>query len=213
MNDRNSANRATPEKLYTPVGRVSFPYVFEKNDYNDPPKYELTLLFPPGTDLTELKNAARAAVKAKWGDKVPKGLRSPFRDAAEKDGLDGYSPGWTFIAFRTTRRPGVVDANVQPIIDAEEFYAGCWARVTCNPYAYQRKGNCGVAFGLNNIQKMKEDESFQGGSRAEDDFAGGANDPNAYETAGEDDIFGDGQGFPPPLFDDGAGDMADDIPF
>lgn len=202
------------KKLYSPVGRVSFPYVFEKNDYNDPPKYELTLLFPPGTDLSELKNAARAAVKEKWGDSVPKGLRNPFRDAGDKNGLDGYEPGWTFVAFRTTRRPGVVDQHVQPIIDVEEFYPGCWARVTCNPYAYARKGNCGVAFGLGNVQKMKEDESFQGGSKAEEDFGPvteGAGNSGAYS---DDDIFGDGQGFPPPPARETAGyPVDDDIPF
>lgn len=202
-------NNGNEKKIYSPVGRVSFPYVFEKNDYNDPPKYELTLLFPPGTDLSELKNAARAAAREKWGDSMPKGLRSPFRDAGEKDGIDGYEPGWTFIAFRTTRKPGVVDKNVAPIIDPEEFYPGCWARVTCNPYAYARKGNSGVAFGLNNVQKMKDDESFQGGTAAEEDF-----DPvgdGQYESAPDeyDDIFG----APPPPSGDGGGYPADDIPF
>lgn len=186
--------------IYSPVGRVSFPYVFEKNEYNSPPKYELTLLFPPGTDLTELKNAARSIAKEKWGDRLPRGLRNPFRDAAEKEGIDGYEPGWIFVAFRTTRRPGVVDAKVQPIIDDEEFYPGCWARVTCSPYAYNRKGNAGVAFGLNNVQKMKEDESFQGGTAAEDDFEPVVNEANSYNGTADDDIFGDEETSEDPFF-------------
>jgi hypothetical protein len=86
----------------------------------------------------------------------------------------------------------VVDEDVQPIIDPEEFYPGCWARVTCNPYAYNRKGNAGVAFGLNNVQKMKDDENFQGGSKPEDDFEPVTTGGNGEAFVDDnDDIFGD----------------------
>ncbi len=67
-------------------------------------------------------------------------------------------------------KPGLVDASLQAIIEPSEFYAGCYARATINAYAYDRNGNRGVAFGLRNIQKIKDGDSFGGGSKAENDF-------------------------------------------
>lgn len=165
MSDQNK-----PVSLYTPVGRVAFEYVFEKNTYSDIPKYELTLCGLDPKDLAEMNKAVMEVVRKKWGNNIPKNLRSPFRDGSEKSDLDGFNPGEIFITFRTNRRPGVVDAKGHPLRSPDEFYSGCWARVTCNPYAYDRRGNKGVAFGLNNVQKIKDDEPFVGGPSVEDEF-------------------------------------------
>ena len=73
-----------------------------------------------------------------------------------------------------------------------EFYPGCWARVSTNAYAYEQKGNKGVAFGLINIQKLRDDDPLAGSAvKAESDFepvAGSSEDPDAY--SGDDDVFG-----------------------
>ena len=37
-------------------------------------------------------------------------------------------------------------------------------------FTYDTKGNKGVSFGLNNVQKVKDDEPLGNFSRAEDDF-------------------------------------------
>lgn len=180
--------------LKTPEGRVSFPKVFEKSTYSD--KFECTLVFPKDADLSILKAAALAAAKAKWGDKIPSGLRSPFRKVSEKPETYGedFDPECIFMGFRSqNRQPGIVDANVQPIIEQAEFYPGCWARISTNAYAYDNKGNKGVAFGLINIQKTQDDDPLAGSAiKAEDDFetiAGSANDPDAYNPD-NDELFG-----------------------
>jgi hypothetical protein len=64
-----------------------------------------------------------------------------------------------------------VDIQGNPITaeNPEDFYAGCWARASVNPYAFDKIGK-GVAIGLGNIKKLSDDESFEGFTSAEDDF-------------------------------------------
>ena len=70
-------------------------------------------------------------------------------------------------------KPGLVDADVQPIIDPTEFYAGCYAIASFNFYAWAHdEGGTGISAGLMNIQKVKDGEPFgAGNSKPEDDFA------------------------------------------
>lgn len=163
-------------KVITPTFRVSFPNVFRPAKpmagATGDPKYGLTMLFEKGEDLTKLKDAVKEACTEKWGadqSKWPKNLRSPFRDQGEKT-YDGYVEGAVFVNATSKQKPGVVDANLDDIIDESEFYAGCYARASINAFAYDTAGNRGVAFGLNNVQKLKEGEPLGGRARPEDDF-------------------------------------------
>jgi len=156
-------------KLMTPEFRVSFPAVFEPQDFNGKLTYSVTMLFPKGTDLTALKEAVKAAAEEKWGKKVPAGIRNPIRDGAEKAHLDGYD-GTMFIRASSKTKPGLVDQNCIEIIDQSEFYAGCIARATVLAFAYDQAGNKGVSFLLSNLQKVADGESFSSRSRAADDF-------------------------------------------
>ena len=134
-------------KIYTPKFRVSFPNVFEPRvmgeDPNGKKKYSLTMLFamaeikkdPAQMKLwEEMKKALMAAAREEWGDKIPKDLKSPFRDGKEKEQYDGYGEGIIFASASSTSRPGLVDRNNARIISAEDFYAGCYARATVNAF-------------------------------------------------------------------------------
>lgn len=160
--------------VMTPEFRVSFPAVFkpkrQKGDATSEPKYGLTMLFPKGADLSKLKAAAQEAVREKWGDKPPKNLRSPFRDQGEKE-YEGYEEGAVFVSASSKQKPGLVDRQRQDIIDETEFYPGCYARATIRAFAYDNNGNKGVAFGLNNVQKLRDGDPLGGRTRAQDDFA------------------------------------------
>ena len=162
------------DTVMTPEFRVSFPAVFkpkrQKGDATSEPKYGLTMLFPKGADLSKLKRAAEEAVKEKWGDKPPKNLRSPFRDQGEKE-YEGYVEGAVFVSASSKQKPGLVDRQRQDIIDETEFYPGCYARATLRAFAYDNNGNKGVAFGLNNVQKLRDGDPLGGRTRAQDDFA------------------------------------------
>lgn len=174
------------KSVTTPHFRVSYPNVFrpKKNELNGKDEYSVVALFPKGADLSALKAAAQAAIEAKWGTdkaKWPANLRSPFRDQGEKAKVDeitgkktlpaGHEEGAIFMNLKSSQRPGVVDQNVQDIIEDSQFYAGCWARASINAYAYDNKGNRGVSFGLGNLQKVKDGDPIAGRTKPQDDFA------------------------------------------
>lgn len=168
-------------KLVTPKFRVSFPCVFEAKSAFDgqPKRYSLTMLFDKAAlakDPEQKKlfdamiQAVKDAAREKWGDKIPANLRNPFRNGKEKEQFQGYGEGVVFVVTTSQTRPGLVNNQLQPIIEAEEFYAGCYARATVNAYAYEKMGNAGVSFGLHNIQKLGDGEPFSGRTKPEQDF-------------------------------------------
>lgn len=190
--------------VMTPKFRVSYPNVFKpkKNQLSGKDEYSVVALFPKGTDLSVLQKAAKEAIEAKWGPdkaKWPKNLRNPFRDQGERAKEDeatgklvlpaGYEEGAIYLNLKSSQRPGIVDQNVQDIIDESQFYAGCWARATVSCYAYDQAGNRGVAFGLGNIQKVAEGDPLGGRTRPQDDFAAidGAGEMSSKSTS---DLFG-----------------------
>lgn len=169
--------------IRTPIFRVSFPSVFEKSGppgtAPDKLKYSVVMLFdtreiakdPKQKALWEaMLKAAKDCAREKWADKIPAGLMSPFRDGKEKEQYEGYGEGVMFCTAKSERRPGVVDQQVQRIIDPEDFYPGCYAHADINPYAWSYMGKNGVAFGLQNIQKVKDGEPIGGGASAESSF-------------------------------------------
>lgn len=160
-------------KVTTPIGRLSFPALFKPETFEDggDPKFSATLLFPKGsTDLKALQDLAKEAAAKAFPNGLPPNFRNPFRDGdREKPGVDGYQ-NVIFVKFSSTRRPKVVDLNLQEILNQDDVYAGCWVRVSCGAYGYDKKGNKGVSFNLYNVQKVKEGESFGATSSPEDDF-------------------------------------------
>jgi hypothetical protein len=200
--------------IMTPNFRASYVKLLkaEKNNLNGKMEYSVVALFPKEADLAQLKKAALDACVKKWGadkNKWPQknpvtgqgGVRSPFRDQAERGKVSeetgqlvlppGYVAGAIFINLKSEQKPGVVDENVQDIIDPSKLYSGCWLRATVNAYAYENKGNAGVAFGLNNVQKMRDDEPIGGNrTKATDDFAPIAGAGPAAAVGGAGDLFG-----------------------
>lgn len=169
----------------TPKFRVSYPSVFKskKNDLNGKDEFSLVAYFPKGADLSELKKAAMEAMEEKWPDakKRPGNMRNPFRKHEEKFKVDektgqtvipqGMEEGGIFINLKSYKKPGLVDVNAQDIIVESDFYGGCYARATVQAAAYFNKGNAGVSFWLQNIQKMADGDPLGSRTRPQDDFA------------------------------------------
>jgi hypothetical protein len=170
------------------TGKVRFCYanVFEPTSMNegDTPKYNVCILIPKSDTKTLEKinkaiEAAKQAGKAKIADKsgkIPSTLKTPLRDGDEERGDDEAFEGHYFINANSTRKPSIVDRDLAPIMDKEEFYSGCYGRASINFYAYNVNSK-GIAAGLNNLQKLEDGERLAGGSSAEDDF-GGKNEYN-----------------------------------
>lgn len=172
------------DKVTTPFFRVAYPNIFKSktNDLNGKEEFSLVALFPKNADLSPLKASIQQVITVKWGSdksKWPTNFKNPLRDQGERGKIingkkvlpNGYEEGAIFVTLKSSERPGVVDQKLQPILDASEFYAGCWARATIRPYAYSQKGNNGTAFWLIHLQKTKEGDPISGRSKAEDDFS------------------------------------------
>ena len=159
------------DNVLTPEFRVSFPNLFKPRKANEQaePKYSVSMLFPKDADLSALKKAAEAAVREEWGDKIPKKLKKPFLDQGDYD-LEGYEAGNVLVRASSKQKPGVVDKDVQAIVDESEIYPGCYARATVRAFTYDVNGNVGVSFGLQNFQKLRDGDPIGGRSKPEDDF-------------------------------------------
>lgn len=147
--------------ILTPEFRVAFPAIFvPEAQEGKRPKYSLTMLYPKATDLTPLRDLVKAAILSRWPDKAsrPSGLKSPFNDGDAKDWAGFH--GHTFIRASSYQQPGLVDRQRQKVIDPERVYPGIWARAQLGAYTYDESGNRGVAFGLFNVQLLRDDEPF-----------------------------------------------------
>ena len=76
-----------------------------------------------------------------------------------------------FLNANSTQKPGIVDKDLNEILDPDEVYSGCWGRASINFYPFSVNGNKGIGVGLNNVQKLKDGEHL-GAARAsaESDF-------------------------------------------
>lgn len=166
-------------KLKTPIFRASFPHLFEAKamEEGQEAKYSIAMIFPKKDEsqLKELRAACIKVAKEKFGsdyDRLVKTgkLKMPFRDGAEKEHLEGYGEGTIFASATSKRRPGIVDHALERIHEADAVYAGCFCRASVTPFAFDVKGNKGVALGLNNVQKLKDGDRLDGGTPPENDF-------------------------------------------
>lgn len=164
-------------KVITGKVRFSYANVFEPKSINgSDEKYSTSILIDKKDTKTikAIRNAIEAAKQAgvsKFGGKIPAKLKEPLRDGDEEREDDENYQGKYFINANAKTKPGLVDSKGRPIIDPTEFYSGCYGYASITFYAFNSKGNKGVACGLNNLMKTDDGEPLGGRSRAEDDFA------------------------------------------
>ena len=163
-------------KVVTGEVRLSYAHIWEPSAIEgNEPKYSVSVIVSKNDKETlraikEAVEEAKEAGKGKWNGKIPPVLKTPLRDGDVERPDDEAYAGCYFFNASSKNKPGIVDENVQPILDQSEVYSGCYARVSVNFYAYNANGNKGVAAGLGNIQKIKDGDSLGGATRAEDDF-------------------------------------------
>lgn len=188
-------------RILTPEARLSFPAIWEPKDKIEKAKgreYSCNLLFPKGADLSALRKLAFDTVVAKFGPDKGKwapNLRVDWKTYLSRDGKDGWPfrdgdmveydgyAGNVFIkAGRAEKdgRPLVVAANLDPIIDQAEIYAGCYVRALLSCYAWHNAAfnTKGFSFALQGIQKIRDGEPFGARRATIDDF-------EPYEAASE----------------------------
>lgn len=158
--------------------RLSYFHGWEPTSINGgPERYSVSVLIPKDDKETvkAINDAIDAAIEegiAKFGSKKPNkaAIKLPLRDGDTEREDEAYAGHW-FINANSKTAPQIVDKAVKPILDRDEVYSGCYARVSLNFYAFNSNGNKGIACGLGNIQKIRDGESLGGRSSATDDFS------------------------------------------
>lgn len=158
--------------------RLSYFHGWEPTSINSgPERYSVSVLIPKDDKETvkAINDAVDAAIEegiSKFGGKKPNkaAIKLPLRDGDTEREDEAYAGHW-FINANSKTAPQIVDKAVKPILDRDEVYSGCYARVSLNFYAFNSNGNKGIACGLGNIQKIRDGESLGGRSSAADDFS------------------------------------------
>lgn len=145
------------------------------------PKYSVTILVPKSNTGAKaaidqaIAQAIEAGVSKCWN-----GVRPPQPAICVHDG-DGARPSdgqpfgeecrgcWVFTAA-SKKKPFVVDAQVQNIIDPTQVYSGMWGNVNVNFFPYNSNGKKGIGCGLNGVQKTQDGEPLGGRVTAQEAF-------------------------------------------
>ncbi len=186
------------QRILTPEFRVSYPHVFKAAQVQGKgePKYSITMLFPKKNDLSVIKLAIKHAKISAFGpnpDSWPENLASPVTDGDDPKHADkeGYKGHWVIKASSNAdNKPGVVDEDVQPIVDPSAFYPGCFARAQVFARAWEYMGKEGVHFILDHVQKTRDGKSFANKKSAAEVFNPiAASNSDTGNDDGEDDDF------------------------
>jgi len=173
-------------KVVTGKVRLSYAHIFTPQpDDNGVHKYSTAILIPKSDKETLRKiklavDAAKEGGKSKWGGKIPANIKLPLRDGDEEKPDDEAYAGHYFINATSKTKPGIAKPigkgpdgkrKFQEITDTTEVYSGCYAKASLNFYAFDAKGNRGIAAGLNHIVKVQDGEFLGGRASVQDDFA------------------------------------------
>lgn len=167
------------------VGEVRFSYVhvFEpmvNTATGEQGKYSVCIVFPKSDKATMkmVTDAVDAATKkgqsSKFGGKIPPKLAQPLHDGDEERPDDENFTGMMYFNASSKNRPGVrirENGSIREPMEDSEFYSGCWGAADVNFYPYDFAGKKGIAAGLNNVIKTRDDERLGGGQSADASFA------------------------------------------
>jgi hypothetical protein len=166
--------------LTLPTGRLAYPVVFEQkyNDLKKKDEWAVTILFDKKTaDLSKLKATIVQAAKNEFGANVDlktldlkRIIDGDLPNAKGEPRPDYYKGQWVVKAATRLKAPGVVDAQLNKILDPSEIYSGVYANVNVTVKAYSQP-NQGVTLYLNHLQKVKDGEPIAGGPQVKDVFA------------------------------------------
>lgn len=152
-------------------GRIVWPSLFTPRAFEpgDTPKYQCSLLIPKDDPQAKLViDEVQSIVKDKLGGKEIDARYFPIKDG-DKDDNPAYH-GHIEVRMKNTRKPGVVDQKLQPIIDPDLIRGGDVVNIDCGFFHYDKRYK-GVGCSLNNVQFIaKGDPIGAAAKRPEDVF-------------------------------------------
>jgi hypothetical protein len=181
------------DKVFTPKAILSYPTLYKPEAFKEgeKPAYSASLVFTVEAQkdpkFKAMKQAAYDAAVEMWGDKAKEILQNSKNPTFRTDSEEkGYPEGSMFINVRSYKKPGIVSVVPDPNNDGKpmkiteemastmgspfEMYPGAVVVASCNAVAYNHKGNKGVSFWLNNMQKVGDGDRLAGGMPADDEF-------------------------------------------
>lgn len=148
-------------------------------------KYGCTILLPKGSKQeAQVKEAIERAIESgiannKFTAAHTKSatFKRCIRDGdaeIESEGRPGHYKDMCFINASNGNQPGLVDESLQPIMDPNKFYSGCYCNVDINiaPFYHGESGSRGVGAYIQNAMFVRDGERLDGRQSAEDAFAG-----------------------------------------
>lgn len=180
---------------HTSPSRISYAKIFKpvKNDLSGKEEYSCMILVPKSDTKTvgALKQAIKMAIKGKFGDKQPNGLRIPLRDG-DKSGDGGVPSGSEagqapygdhyFFNCKNSRQPKLIDQKRRAVLDDNLIVSGDYVRVSVNAFGYDNKSK-GVSFGLNAVQLVRKGEPLGSSFNVNSAFEELPEQENVGETA------------------------------
>jgi len=175
--------RVLKTNMISPTG--TFQWVFldkpkvDKNNPEKEPFYSITLLMDKKDPkviekLDQMKSCIKDALEKRFGDKVPAKYYTPIKDGdveTDKEGNPAYPGSW-YIEAKNKEKPGLVDADREPILENSAVWSGCKGRLSLGFVGYDVAAKKGVTIYLNNVQLLDNSAPKMGGRKsAEEDFA------------------------------------------
>ena len=146
--------------------QLSYPNLFKARavDQGQTPKFSSVLIVDKKSPaIAQIKKINQAIIQNKWGDKDVQLKPLAMHDGEAKHPGDPQYKGKVLISASNTRKPGLVDRSVQPIIEEDAVYPGVYANVSLNLYPYDHRTAKGVAFGLQAVQIVRDGDRLDGG--------------------------------------------------
>jgi len=161
--------------------RLDWLFIFEVGAQG---KYGCCVILPKGSEQEKQVSAAIYKAKA-TGIAAGKFTEANTKSVSFKQCLrDGdleieteerpkhYAKSMFFNASNKNQ-PGIVGADLNPLMDKEKAFSGCYFNIDVNFYAYNHpKGGKGIGAGLNHVMLVKEGERLDGRKSAEEAFKG-----------------------------------------
>ena len=156
-------------RVKTGETRLSYCHIWEPTKNQNGAEVYSTMILIPKSDVDTL-NAIESAVEMAYEEgkdklkgsssKVPAlgAIRTPVRDGDEEYPDKPEMAGMFFINASNKRKPSIVDAENNIIMDTEEIYSGVWCQCSIEFFAYNAKGNKGITTSLRAIKKVRDDE-------------------------------------------------------
>lgn len=151
-------NKIRSIKIVTGLVRFANVHLYAPYSIVGEKKYSITLLVPKSElETIEKIKAAYSVLKSEYEAKSVKKSWMPmaFRDGDIEKSCEEYKDNF-FITAASIEKPGIVDKELNPLIDPDEVYGGCYGRASFTLFIYEFNNKLGIAAGLNNIQKLKD---------------------------------------------------------